>query len=54
MTIKEELNEIICKQIGGVDPEIFTIESYFYNGWINGEHIYDAVKTLLRRRRGRE
>lgn len=54
MTIKKELNKIICEQIGGVDPEMFTIELYINEGWITEDHIYNAVKTLLRKRRGRK
>ncbi len=51
MTIKEELYDILCKQLG-IELEVleeYGIEGYFVAGWMGEKDILKAIETLLRK-----
>lgn len=49
MSIKQELEKIICNQIGASQSE-FSISKYLEEGWMSEEDLFKAIKVLLKRK----
>lgn len=49
MTIKEELDKIICDRCGINDPD-FDLVDYLYKSWVTEDRLYEAIEDLIKRR----
>lgn len=49
MTLKQELEKIICERIGANERE-FSIGLYLEEGWMTEEMLFEAIRILYIRR----